>query len=84
VPAVSTYEHEEGNSGKGGLRNAEDVARLVWKLFSTAGETVDEMMGTEDEVKLLRLRTKRNELVIVPGEWRVRPWEYSVASYFPR
>lgn len=61
-------ERDEELDNKEKLRNAEDVARLVWKFFNAAGETVDELMGVEDEVKLLRLRTRRNELVIVPGE----------------
>ena len=57
----------EDADAKKGLKSAEDVARLVWGLFSSAGDFVDEMMGKEDEVRLLRLRMKRNEIVIVPG-----------------
>lgn len=49
-----------------GTRNAEDVARLVWNFVKGAGTTAEEMNGENDEVKLLRLRTKKNELVIVP------------------
>jgi dynein light chain roadblock-type len=34
--------------------------------LGTAGSLVDEL-DKEDDVRLLRLRTKKNELVIVPG-----------------
>lgn len=62
-----TKDNKSEESNQSGLRNAEDVARLVWGFFGAAGGMVEEMMGAEDEVKLLRLRTRRNELVIVPG-----------------
>ncbi|KAF2017448.1 hypothetical protein BU24DRAFT_420500 [Aaosphaeria arxii CBS 175.79] len=50
---------------EGGIHNAEDVASMVWSFLTAAGDLVDGL-DTEDEVKLLRLRTKKNELVIVP------------------
>jgi dynein light chain roadblock-type len=58
-----------GISGEGkskGTRNAEQVARLVWNFVKSAGAMTEELNGENDEVKLLRLRTKKNELVIVP------------------
>jgi hypothetical protein len=39
---------------------------MVWSFLTAAGTLVDEL-DKEDEVKLLRLRTRKNELVIVPG-----------------
>ena len=42
---------------------------MVWSFLSAAGKLVDGL-DKEDEVKLLRLRTKKNELVIVPGAYR--------------
>ena len=39
---------------------------MVWSFLTAAGSLVDEL-DKDDEVKLLRLRTKKNELVIVPG-----------------
>ncbi|KAL1619042.1 hypothetical protein SLS54_006894 [Diplodia seriata] len=48
-----------------GMRSAEDVARMVHSFVEAAGELVKNL-EEEDEVKLLRLRTKKNELVIVP------------------
>ena len=49
-----------------GLQSAEDVARLVLKFVEAAGSMVDSL-DNEDELRLLRLRTKKNELVIVPS-----------------
>ena len=49
-----------------GIHSAEDVASAVWKFLGAAGSLVDEL-DKEDDVRLLRLRTKKNELVIVPG-----------------
>ncbi|KAF2798899.1 hypothetical protein K505DRAFT_357082 [Melanomma pulvis-pyrius CBS 109.77] len=48
-----------------GIQSAEDVASMVWSFLGAAGKLVDGL-DKEDEVKLLRLRTKKNELVIVP------------------
>lgn len=48
------------------MQSAEDVASMVWSFLSAAGTLVDGL-DKEDEVKLLRLRTKKNELVIIPG-----------------
>ncbi|KAI1392425.1 uncharacterized protein F4822DRAFT_391012 [Hypoxylon trugodes] len=44
---------------------AQELASMVWSFLSTAGSLVDEI-DSEDELKLLRLRTKKQELVIVP------------------
>ncbi|KAF9737938.1 hypothetical protein PMIN01_03221 [Paraphaeosphaeria minitans] len=46
-------------------QSAEDVASKVWSFLTAAGSLVDGLYE-EDEVKLLRLRTKKNELVIIP------------------
>jgi len=55
------------NETKGrGTRKAEDVARLVWNFVQSAGEMIVQLNGDADETKLLRIRTKKNELVIVP------------------
>jgi len=49
-----------------GIHSAEAVASMVWAFLKAAGSLVDEL-DKEDEVRLLRLRTKKNELVIIPG-----------------
>lgn len=68
---------EDGeNQNKGTPRTEADVARAVWKFFGAAGVMVDDMTGQsggkgsekDDEVRLLRMRLKRSEIVIVPGK----------------
>ncbi|ETS78483.1 hypothetical protein PFICI_10545 [Pestalotiopsis fici W106-1] len=44
---------------------AQELGSMVWAFLSTAGSLVQEI-DTEDELKLLRLRTKKQELVVVP------------------
>ncbi|KAF2479384.1 hypothetical protein BDY17DRAFT_327360 [Neohortaea acidophila] len=56
----------EGQGSRKGTRNAEEVARLVFGFVKSAGEMIGELNGVQDEAKLLRLRTKRNEIVVVP------------------
>ncbi|EFW99303.1 hypothetical protein CMQ_5724 [Grosmannia clavigera kw1407] len=46
-------------------QGARELAGLVWNFVKTSGDLV-EAIDTEDELKLLRLRTKKQELVIVP------------------
>ncbi|RAL58334.1 hypothetical protein DID88_005206 [Monilinia fructigena] len=43
----------------------EELASMVWSFVKSAGGLVHGL-DVEDEVKLLRLRTKKHELVIVP------------------
>ncbi|KAH7398694.1 hypothetical protein DE146DRAFT_755689 [Phaeosphaeria sp. MPI-PUGE-AT-0046c] len=67
LPASSEASGDNYTNGRkeSGIHSAEHVASLVWAFLKAAGALVDEM-DKEDEVKLLRLRTKKNELVIVP------------------
>lgn len=60
---------DEGKDTKSGLSSAEGVAQMVYKFVQASGDLV-EGLQPDDEVKLLRVRTKKNELVIVPGEYR--------------
>jgi len=46
--------------------SAEDVASMVF-AFVTGAKAFTEGMDKSDEVKLLRLRTRKSEIVIVPG-----------------
>ena len=46
---------------------AEDIAKMVFS-FVMAARDFAEGMDTADEVKLLRMRTRKNEIVIVPGK----------------
>lgn len=55
-----------GDKREGRVQTAEDIAKMVYSFVSAAGGLV-EGLNKGDEVKLLRLRTRKNELVIVPG-----------------
>ncbi|KAF3046062.1 hypothetical protein E8E12_010765 [Didymella heteroderae] len=48
-----------------GIQSAEEVASAVWKFFGAAGSLIGGL-DKDDDLRLLRLRTKKNELVIVP------------------
>ncbi|KAH7157449.1 hypothetical protein B0J13DRAFT_617543 [Dactylonectria estremocensis] len=50
---------------EGETRGVEQFAAMVWNFVNNSGSFVQEL-DTEDEVKLLRLRTRKQELVIVP------------------
>ncbi|KAL0632335.1 hypothetical protein Q9L58_008773 [Maublancomyces gigas] len=57
-------------------RNSEtlvgEYAGMVWKFVKSAEEMVGGM-DDEDDLRLLRVRTKRHELVIVPGNFNPDP-----------
>lgn len=52
------------------MQSAEDVARLVFKFVDAAGTLVDGL-DKDEEVRMLRVRTKKNELIIVPSTLNV-------------
>ena len=56
----NTEDDKKGNT-------AEDIARMVF-AFAAEAKTFTEGIDESDEVKLLRLRTRKNEIVIVPGK----------------
>ena len=56
----NTEDDKKGNT-------AEDIARMVF-AFAAEAKSFTEGMDESDEVKLLRLRTRKNEIVIVPGK----------------
>lgn len=66
LPASNDTAPDRTGKKEGGIQSAEDVASKVWSFLAAAGSLVDGLYE-EDEVKLLRLRTKKNELVIIPG-----------------
>ncbi|KAJ4298549.1 hypothetical protein N0V88_003579 [Collariella sp. IMI 366227] len=61
----SSFTNEANGNGSDQDQGVEELASMVWNFVSTAGSFVQEL-DTEDEVKLLRLRTKKQEFVIVP------------------
>ncbi|KAF2149597.1 hypothetical protein K461DRAFT_231573 [Myriangium duriaei CBS 260.36] len=49
------------------LKSVEKVARLVFEYVKSSAALAQQLNGTQDdELKLLRMRTRRNEFVIVP------------------
>ncbi|KAF4589574.1 dynein light chain-related protein [Ophiocordyceps camponoti-floridani] len=46
-------------------KGVEDFASLVWNFVNMSGQLVQDI-DNEDELRLLRLRTKKQEIVIVP------------------
>ena len=58
--AVDTETKSMGNT-------AEDFAQMVFQFVASARNFTEGMDGS-DEVKLLRLRTRKHEIVIVPGK----------------
>ncbi|AEO65103.1 uncharacterized protein THITE_33410, partial [Thermothielavioides terrestris NRRL 8126] len=65
VPVVGSFPGEANGNNNGQDQGAEELASMVWNFVATAGSFVQEL-DAEDEVKLLRLRTKKQEFVIVP------------------
>jgi dynein light chain roadblock-type len=50
------------------MPNAEHVAQVVWKFAKAAEEMLQDVSNSpDDDVKLLRLRSKNKEYVIFPG-----------------
>ena len=56
----NTEDDKKGNT-------AEDIAQMVF-AFAAEAKTFTEGIDESDELKLLRLRTRKNEIVIVPGK----------------
>ncbi|KAK0615761.1 hypothetical protein B0T17DRAFT_592472 [Bombardia bombarda] len=62
---TTSFSGEVATNAPSDDQGAEELAAMVWTFISTAGSLVQEL-DAEDELKLLRLRTKKQELVIVP------------------
>lgn len=63
------YHNDRRDDGVAAAKSAVEVAKMVWSFVCAAEDLVGGLSGEEkDGVKLLRLRTKRYELVIVPGK----------------
>ncbi|KAL8829662.1 MAG: hypothetical protein Q9191_001891 [Dirinaria sp. TL-2023a] len=62
---VSATDGGPNGLGSDADKDAEKVARMVFSFMSSA-QSFAEGMNASDEMRLLRLRTRRNEIVIVP------------------
>ncbi|KAI8632805.1 hypothetical protein F5Y19DRAFT_330723 [Xylariaceae sp. FL1651] len=65
TPTAGSFSSDVNNPTNNETQAAQELASMVWSFLSTAGSLVSEI-DTEDELKLLRLRTKKQEFVIVP------------------
>lgn len=65
--AEAYYEVIDANDENSNEKRAEDVAKMVFSFVSNAGGFV-QGMDEGDELKLLRIRTRKSEIVIVPGK----------------
>lgn len=66
--ALETPRNSASTSAENGTvkeDGVEEFAAMVWTFVNSAGGLVRDL-DAEDDVKLLRLRTKKHELVIVP------------------
>lgn len=73
--AEGYYEVIDANDENSNEKRAEDVAKMVFSFVSNAGGFV-QGMDEGDELKLLRIRTRKSEVVILPG--KVPPFHFSV------
>ncbi|KAE8441707.1 hypothetical protein EG329_004536 [Mollisiaceae sp. DMI_Dod_QoI] len=64
APGTAASSAEPGLSSAAG-DGINEFARMIWKYVNSTGQLVQDM-DVEDDLKLLRLRTKKHELVIVP------------------
>jgi len=70
-----------GKPADKGLQNVEEIARLVFNFVSTTEAMMTKLNGADDDdLRLLRLRTKKHELVIVPGMYNVITHVVNVAD----
>lgn len=58
---------EQGEGGDRG-KTAEKIASMVFAFLAAANDFADGMERGED-TKLLRMRIRKNEIVIVPGQY---------------
>lgn len=75
-PSADSYRDEHDKKQK----TAEEVAKMAFSFVNAAGALAS---GLEegDDVQLLRLRTKKNELVIVPGKYSsMQCWRHAIAE----
>ncbi|OLN97266.1 Dynein light chain roadblock-type 1 [Colletotrichum chlorophyti] len=63
--AGQQQQQQQQQNGEEQPQGLEDFAAKVWSWVNASGTLVLDL-DTEDELKLLRLRTKKQELVIVP------------------
>ncbi|KAI1813168.1 hypothetical protein GGS20DRAFT_554716 [Poronia punctata] len=65
MPTGASFSADVNTNTNNETQAAQELASMVWSFMSSAGSLVGEI-DAEDELKLLRLRTRKQEFVIVP------------------
>ncbi|TQS32536.1 hypothetical protein Golomagni_07146 [Golovinomyces magnicellulatus] len=61
---AASFSNEAGVAEDSETKGLEDYAAMIWNFVNNSGQMVQDI-DSEDELKLLRLRTKKQETVIV-------------------
>ncbi|KAK5994954.1 hypothetical protein PT974_03343 [Cladobotryum mycophilum] len=64
---AATFSNEAPVTEESETQGIEEFAQMIWNFVNGSGQLVQEV-DTEDELRLLRLRTKKQEIVIVPDQ----------------
>ncbi|KAM0461053.1 hypothetical protein ACHAPV_000915 [Trichoderma viride] len=64
---AASFSNDAPAAEEGQSQGIEEFAEMVWNFVNSSGQLVQDV-DEEDELKLLRLRTKRQEIVIVPDQ----------------
>ncbi|PNP42186.1 hypothetical protein TGAM01_v202413 [Trichoderma gamsii] len=62
---AASFSNDAPAAEEGESQGIEEFAEMIWNFVNSSGQLVQDV-DEEDELKLLRLRTKRQEIVIVP------------------
>ncbi|KAH9884854.1 hypothetical protein F4778DRAFT_761963 [Xylariomycetidae sp. FL2044] len=65
TPTGGSFSTDVNDDTNNETQAAQELASMIWSFLSSAVSLTGEM-DSDDEVKLLRLRTKKHEIVIVP------------------
>ncbi|KAF4124653.1 Roadblock/LC7 domain, partial [Geosmithia morbida] len=63
--AAATFSNEASTADDSESKGVEEFASMIWNYVNTSGQLAQDL-DAEDELKLLRFRTKKQEIVIVP------------------
>lgn len=64
---AASFSNDAPAAEEGESQGIEEFAEMIWNFVNGSGQLVQDV-DEEDELKLLRLRTKRQEIVIVPDQ----------------
>ncbi|KAM3540338.1 hypothetical protein ARSEF1564_006757 [Beauveria bassiana] len=61
---AASFSNEPAAAEESTSKGIDDFAAMIWKFVNNSGAMVEEM-DKDDELRLLRLRTRKHEIVIV-------------------